>query len=737
MDIRKIGVLGSGVMGSGIAAHAANAGVPVVLLDIPAKDNPNRNAHAEGAVARMLNAQPSPFLSPERAKLVKCGNLEDDLPLLADADWIIEAVIEKKNIKQDVYRKVDAVRKKGCVLSSNTSTLPLHELMEGLPAHIAEDFCIAHFFNPPRHLRLLEVLKGAKTSAKSFDALVRFADVFLGKEIVPVKDTPGFIANRIGVFWMVAGLNEAMARGIPIEEADAVMGKPIGVPKTGVFGLFDLIGLDLMPLIAQSMLHSLPPSDPFRQLETEPKLLKDLIAQGYTGRKGKGGFTRMRRDGEKRIRESLDLITGEYRAEMKPTSAGAKAKDVKALLSHQDASAEYAWAVLSRTLVYAASLVPEIADDIVSVDAAMREGYNWAYGPFELIDRIGVDAFIARLEKEKRDVPPLLEKARGKMFYRDNAYLTLEGAYAPLRQAPGVLLLKDAKRGAAPLLANDAAALWDLGDGVGCFEITTKMHVFDEAVFDLLEETLASNLKALVIGHDDAGVFSAGANLNYFLDNARSGDFAAIETRIRRGQAMMMQLKFSAIPSVAALSGLALGGGCEMALHCAGVQAHAEAYPGLVEAQVGIVPAWGGCKEMLIRHGNAETPFKLILGAKRASSSDDARAMRVLRESDRVTMNRKRLLADAKGRALQLAEGYAPPKPATIRGGAPDACKAEEGLAPHTKTIGKVLARVLSVSGSEQDVLEAEREGFMELIRMQPSQDRIAHMLETGKPLNN
>ncbi len=752
--INTIAVLGSGVMGGGIAALAANAGLRVVLLDIVPKDAENRNMLAEGAVKRMLAASPSAFTSPERADLVTCGNLEDDLHLLADADWIIEAVIEKREIKQDVYRKVDAVRKKGSVLSSNTSTIPLHELLEGLPAQVAEDFMIAHFFNPPRFMRLLEVLKSPQTSQSHFERICQFADVSLGKEIVQCKDTPGFIANRIGVFWMTVALNEAVRLGVPVEEADAVMGRPLGIPKTGVFGLYDLIGLDLMLLIAREMLATLPEHDAFRALDAEPEILKTLIAEGYTGRKGKGGFSRMQKAGEKKVKETLDLSSGQYRPEQKAQLPSARAKNIKELFDGSDVAAQYARSVMVRMLHYAASLVPEIAEDIASVDAAMRNGYNWKFGPFELIDQLGGEAFIEHLHSLSLPVPKLLESAHGKALYRFNGaaqeQLGLDGHYHALKRPAGILLLADLKRTRTPVMQNASAALWDMGDGVACLEFTTKMNAIDHDLLSLIEAmipTVAKDFAGLVIGND-GDVFSAGANLQFFLSNAEHGEWSAIDALIRHGQEAFMQLKYAPFPSVAALSGLALGGGCETALHCTNVQAYMESYPGLVEVNVGLIPAWGGCKEMLLRHAEPLAPFSLILSAKTASSADDAGKIRILGEHSRISMNRHRLLADAKALCLEMKPAYRAPSPALIALPAEAKAQLEQALAQqsvpmpaHTHAIGKVLVHVLSAGGRkqvrEQDMLDLEREGFMELIKTKASQERIQHMLNTGKPLKN
>jgi 3-hydroxyacyl-CoA dehydrogenase len=784
MDIKKIAVLGSGVMGSGIAAHIANAGIPVVLLDIVAKEG-GRNALTEKAVERQLSNKPPGFTHKNNAKRITCGNLEDSLGELKDCDWIIEAVLEKLEVKQDVYRKIDAVRKKGSVVSSNTSTLPIHELVKGLPDAFAKDFMITHFFNPPRFMRLLEVVKGEKTRADAFEGISKFADISLGKGIVNCKDTPGFIANRIGVYWMTLGLLEAIRLGISVEAADAVMGKPVGIPKTGVFGLFDLIGIDLMPLIAREMMGTLPKDDAFRTRYEEPALVTKMIADGYTGRKGKGGFYRINKQGEKKIKEVIDLKTGEYSTQGKKVELASldasKAGGMQALLSHDDIGGKYAWAVLSGTLHYAASLVPEISDGITGIDDAMRMGYNWKYGPFEMIDRIGVDWFVEKLKAEGKTIPPLLEKAKGKKLYQVDVgkkqAFGVGGNYTPIIPPEGSLMLADIKLTKKPVSKNASASLWDLGDGIACLELTSKMNSVDMEILALIEESLVlvkKDFKGLVIGNDGDN-FSVGANLGLMLMAANMAAWNQISDMIRRGQVAMMGLKYAPFPVVSSLTGMALGGGCEIILHSHAVQAHIESYPGLVEVGVGLIPGWGGCKEMLVRGmagkeskggmlGNLMATggampalskiFETIAMAKVGGSADEARDLKILRESDGITMNRARVLADAKARCLAMAKDYKPMEPQTVHlpgatarvalSMAVDGFVAAGKASPHDAVVCKALAVVLSGGDTdmseemtEQQLLDLEHEQFMELVKTKASLARIEHMLETGKPLRN
>ncbi len=684
-EIRKAAVLGSGVMGGGIAAHIANAGIPVVLLDIVPKGATNRNEVAEKAIARLLKQDPAAFMHPGNAKLVTPGNLEDSLDLLADCDWIIEAVLEDPAVKHAAYEKIERHRKDGSIVSSNTSTIPLGNLIDGLPERFQRDFCITHFFNPPRYMRLLEIVAGPKTRADAIAAVEEFCDVRLGKGVVHCKDTPGFIANRIGGMWIQSALGAAMDLGLTVEEADAIMGRPFGFPKTGVFALLDLVGIDLMPHIAASMKRTLPASDLYITNLRDPELIRKMIADGLTGRKGKGGFYRLVKTATGRTKEAIDLKTGQYRATEEPQLESIRTgkRDLGALLGGADRGGEFARRVMALTLTYAAALVPEIADDIVAVDEAMRLGYAWKWGPFELLDKIGIDAFIAGLEKAKLPVPPLLAKAKGKSFYRVTdgvlEFLGVDGQYKKVERRPGVLLLADIKRKSKPVARNGSASLWDIGDGVYCLEFHTKMNALDGDIMDLLGkslETVKKSGKALVV-YNEGSNFSVGANIGLGLFAANLALWPMIEEFEIKGQNVYKAVKYAAVPVVAAPAGMALGGGCEILLHCAAVQAHAESYIGLVEVGVGLVPGWGGCKEMITRWTlNPKRPggpipalsqaFETIGLAKVSKSAAEARDMLVLRPGDGITMNRDRLLADAKAKALALAKEYQPPKPQPI-----------------------------------------------------------------------
>jgi 3-hydroxyacyl-CoA dehydrogenase len=771
--IRKATVIGAGVMGAGIAAQFANAGVPVLLLDIVPDGAANRNALAEGAIARMLKTEPAPFMSARAAKFVTAGNVEDHLAQAADSDWIVEAVIERLDVKQALYQKLDAVRRPGTAVSSNTSTIPLAQLLDGQSEAFRRDFLITHFFNPPRYMRLLEIVTGPATDPALADAVCDFADRVLGKSIVRCKDRPGFIANRLGVYWMQVAVVEAAALGMTVEEADAVIGKPMGVPKTGVFGLIDLVGLDLMPHVNASLARLLPPEDAFHAANRELPLIQKMIAGGYTGRKGKGGFYRLNRAGGGKIKEAIDLVTGEYRPQSTPDLpelAGA-AKNLRVLLDSPGRIGRYAWRVLGQTLAYAASLVPEAADNIGAVDEAMRLGYNWQWGPFELIDKVGAAWLAERLERDGIAVPALLRAAQGRTFYRIEGgrreELGTDGAYHELKRPSGVLMLEDVKRVSKPVLKNGSASVWDLGDGVLCFEFTSKSNSLDDQVIALLGRTIPlvqEKYKALVI-YNEGRNFSVGANLGLALFAANIAAWSEIDKSIAAGQQAYKALKYAPFPVVSAPAGMALGGGCEILLHSDAVQAHAESYIGLVECGVGVVPGWGGCKEMLSRwtasgllpRGPMPAPtkvFETVSTATVSKSAAEAKELQFLRASDGITMNRYRLLADAKALALKLAADYQPPKPVELKlpgvSGRLAFTMAAEGFhrrgaaTNHDMVVSAELAGVLSGGAadlvdvvSEDQLLTLERAAFMRLVKTPGTLARIEHMLATGKPLRN
>jgi len=773
MDIQKAAVIGSGVMGGGIAAHLANAGVPVLLYDIVPEGANDRSIVARKAIERMKKTDPAPFMHPRAMKLVTPANIEDDLEALSEVDWIVEAIVERLDIKQDLYKKLEAHRKKGSIVSSNTSTIPLAQLTDGLPESFQQDFVITHFFNPPRYLRLLEIVAGPKSRKEVVETVRSFGDVRLGKGIVDAKDTPGFVANRIGTLFGQVAINEAMDRGLTVEEADAVAGSPMGVPKTGIFGLMDLVGLDLMPHVSKSLYDNVPDGDPYKALYRSSDKIQKMIDEGYTGRKGKGGFYRLNREGGGRVKESIDLATGEYKPSVKAQLASVRAgrKDLKTLVTHEDKGGGYAWAVLSHTLSYAAALVPEIADDIVKVDEAMRLGYAWKWGPFELIDRLGAKWFAGKLAEDGRPVPELLTKVGEGSFYRVEKgtlqFFGTDGEYHDVTRPEGVLKLADIKRASEPIAKNASASLWDIGDGVACLEFTSKMNAIDGEIMAMIDKAIGiveKDMTALVI-YNEADNFSVGANIGLALFAANVGVWPMIEQGIEQGQRTYKKLKYAPFPVVGAPAGMALGGGCEVLLHSDAIQACAEAYIGLVEVGVGLVPGWGGCKEMVTRWALDERrpggympavgkAFEYISTAAVSRSANLAQDMKILRAGDGITMNRDRLLADAKAKALALAKDYAPPEPANLN--LPGAtAKAAMDLAvsgfvqqgqasAHDARVAGGVAAVLSGGDtditetvSEDQLLKLEVQEFMKLVRTEKTLARIEHTLTTGKPLRN
>jgi 3-hydroxyacyl-CoA dehydrogenase len=776
MDIKKVAVIGSGVMGAQIAAHFANAGVPTLLLDIVPSGADDRNALAAGAIAKMLKGSPKAFVHNAAAKRVTPGNLEDDFDQLSEVDWILEAIIEDPNIKSDLYKRIDAVRKDTTIVSSNTSTIPLSRLVQGLSDGFQQHFLVAHFFNPPRYMRLLELVVGPDTKPEVLSIVEKFADHRLGKGVVHCHDRPGFVANRIGIFWMQSGYAAALESDITIEEADAVMSRPVGIPKTGMFGLFDLIGIDLHPKIDASMASLLPAEDAYHQQRCDLTLINQLIENGYTGRKGKGGFYRLNRSGGGKVMEAKNLKTGDYAPVHKVALEclkAAKAEGLSGLLNHPDRGGQFAWRVLSNTLAYAASLVSEVADDIVAIDRAMTLGYAWNAGPFALIDQIGVADFVAKMKGEGRAVSDFLSlAAKAGSFYRNVdgslQYLDVKGDYQNIPREDGVLLLEDIKRKSDPIISNQSASLWDIGDGVTCFEVHTKVNALDMNVMDLINQSIdviPKNHKAMVI-YNEASNFSVGADINAFVELIEQKNWREAEKVVAKGQSTFLAMKRSPFPVVAATFGMALGGGCETVLYANAIQAHVESYLGLVEAGVGLIPGWGGCTAMLVRNASntrlpngpmpiVTTTFETISTAKVSGSAFDAKDIGFLSPDDGITFNRDRLLADAKAKALELAANYEIPEVAEVTLPGPT------GLAILTAAVRDFKARGLAtkydvvvcdaladvVSGgqttdvmaplTEEDLLALELKNFVGLMKNQGTLDRIQHMLKTGKPLRN
>jgi len=769
LKVKRVAVIGAGSMGAGIAAQFANAGVPVDLLDLPGKDGESRNAPAEGGIARQLKVHG--FMVPDAAALVTPGNTEDDLGRLAEADWIVEAVIENVEIKRALYTRVDAVRKPGSIVSSNTSTIPRADLVEGASPDFARDFVITHFFNPPRIMRLVELVTTDDTPAEIRDAAAAACETALGKTVVDCRDTPGFIANRIGCFWMAVAVKAALDAGLTVEEADAV-NAALGIPRTGAFGLLDLVGIDLVRHVWGSLMQALPADDRLHayDLPGEP-VIKGLIDAGRFGRKAKAGFYRMAAD---KSLEALDLASGDYRPAqpVSPKALPGGGRDLAALLSADDKYGTYAWRVLSEVLLYSCAHGPDIAADVGAIDTAIALGYAWKEGPFRLADHYGLATIAQRLENDGADLPPLLAAAieAGGFYAADDRPLGTDGTRAPVSEASELASLAPVKAKGAPLASNDAASLWDLGDGIACFEMHTKMNSFAPGVFDVLEETLergGRDFAGLVLGNDAARAFSVGADLTFFSALIEKQAWEELDAYIARGQKLFLALKYAGFPVVAAAHGLALGGGCEFMLHAGTIVAHAELNAGLPEPKVGIVPGWGGCTQLLVnaqanRSGPqgpaalSSTVFNTIFAGAPSTSARDAIAKGILRPGDTVVMNRDRLLATAKNVPRRMVDtGYTAPERVSLTLGGPSAkagimnlvngLRASGALTDTDVNVASILADVLTggpdadptVPVTEPDIMTLERQAVLELAKSDKTQERIQHMLKTGKPLRN
>ena len=803
MDIQKVAVIGAGVMGSGIAAQITNAGIPVLLLDIVPDGAENRNVIAEGAVQKMLKADPAPLMVKRNAKLIECGNLEDDLDKLKECDWIVEVVLEDLSVKHETYKKIAKHRKKGSIVSSNTSTILLSKLTEGMDKDMLKNFMITHFFNPVRYMRLLEIIQGDATDQKAVDEIAAFCDVKLGKGVVHCADSPGFIVNRILTFWMQKALNVALDKNVPVEVADAVLSKPIGVPKTGVFGLIDLVGVDLIPYLSKSLLSTLPKDDAYAKIYQEVAFINEMIDAGYKGRKGHGGFYRLNPDAPKGTKEKQSVTLAmdgfdaakSYKKADKPSLASVDAgkQGMKAVLETADQGGTYAKEVMVHTLAYAASLLGEIAETPHDIDRAMQMGCNWKFGPFEMIDQLGAEWLATEIKDAGYDVPEILRKIGDGEFYKvedgQKMYFGTDGKYHAVKRGEGVLLLEDIKLKSKPLHKTASASLWDIDDGVICLEFTGKMNALDEPVFETIHKAISliedekSDYKALVI-YNEGTHFSAGANLGLAIFAMNIALFPQIEEMVSGGQKAYMALKHAPFPVVSAPSGFAFGGGCEILLHSDHVQLHAETYTGLVEVGVGLIPGWGGCKELVLRYQEKEaaqyakaaevvegdkiwfSPDKSPMGAIRkafeiigtatvAKSGPEAKDI-YFRDSDGVTMNRDRLLFDAKQKALEMVDGYkAPEKRDDIRLPGPSGKMAMDMAVADLRTSGKATPYDVTVSSAlatvltggdkadwtepvnDDDLLKLELKEFMKLVKNEGTMARIEHMLAKGKPLRN
>ena len=772
-EINRAAVIGAGTMGLGIAGQLANAGVDVLLLDIPSEGE-DRNAICKRAIERLLDESQPGLTHEKNLERITIGNIEDDLHKLASIDWIAEAIVERLDIKKNLYKEIDAVRKPGSIVSSNTSTIPIALLVNDMPHDFQKEFAITHFFNPVRYMQLLEIVRGEHTRQEVIDCLDHFNESRMGKGIVLCNDTPGFLGNRVGVFAIQTALHAAFQMGLEPEEADAVFGRPLGIPKTGVFGLYDLIGIDLMSDVAKSLVSILPESDVFHAVSAEIPLMKRMIDEGHLGNKGKkGGFYRLEDPADGTSKQTLDFASFSYRKFDRNKPRGAVeaelAGDFTLLLAQDDRYGRYAWEILSNTLCYAAELVPDVNKSLVAVDDAMKLGYNWLQGPFEMIDAIGVDSFIERLKGENRRIPEFLRTASGKSFYRVHGgalqYLCADGTYTDLKRSHGVRRFSEERRTLKPIIENAKASYFALPNDLGLVEFHSKANTLDGESMQLVEEAVqhaSENLKGLII-HNDAQHFSCGVNLEGVLGFVVNEDWEGIDRFLDHFQQTCLSLKHAPIPVVSAPSGLSLGGGFEVVLHSDKVIFHANSVTGLVETLVGVVPGGGGVKEILHRWNDREgdvtkaawQAFMNIGYGKTARSPLEAEPLAMFREGvDDYVMNRDRLLQTAVDATLALSADYQPTKRPTLEMPGRDvwqemqewlAKTQQKGfLTPHDVTTGTQIAMIVtggdvdaSTSMTENEICDLERKAFITLAKTDETRARIQFMLEYGSPLRN
>jgi len=815
--IHKVAVLGAGTMGARIAAHFANAGVPSLLLDIvpPDADGPARNKIAAAGLDGARKSKPAAFFEASLARLVTVGNFDDDLKRLAEVDWIIEAIVENLDIKRSLLKKVEAVRKPGTIVTTNTSGLPVAKIAEGFSEDFRRSWFGTHFFNPPRYMRLLELIPTPEADAALIDAVTHFCDAQLGKGVVLAKDTPNFIANRIGTFSVLNVMRLMQEMDLTVEEIDALTGHTVGWPRSATFRTIDLVGLDVLGHVVSNMTQNV--RDERSELQI-PGFFRQMLERKWLGDKTKGGFYKKSvgrapspaEPGKHEERLALDWKTLEYHPRNKPKFAalemarnieetGARIRMLLGLdggggggggAHKPDKAGAFLWSALSDLWTYSANRVPEISDSVVEIDQAMRLGFAWELGPFELWDAAGVEATVARMKKEGHPIAANVEKllaAGKKSWYADDAKTPSGRAYfdlahknlRPVKVPAGVWSVEVAKKSTGVVKKNSGASLVDLGDGVGCIQFHSKMNALGADIISLILQTLkpggaGDHFDAFVITND-AQNFSVGANVMLLLMSIQEEEWDDVDLAIRQFQGMTQAIKFSPKPVVAAPFGLTLGGGCEISLHAAARQPHAELYMGLVEVGVGLLPGGGGCKEMLLRavdsaasirpDGRGESvelleamkkAFETIATAKVATSAHEAHGLGFLSNSDRITMNRERVLSDAKARALELVRaGYEPPVMRTSIPAPGENILAAlkmgiylmrqgEYISDHELKLATKIAEVLCGGNvtpgtpvSEQYLLDLEREAFKSLCGEKKTQERIQFTLKTGKTLRN
>ncbi len=765
-DIKTVCVIGAGTMGSGIAAQVANAGLKVLLLDIASEGD--RDAVAKGSIERIVKSDPPLLMRKENVELISTGNIEDNLAEAGQCDWICEAIVERLDIKRQLYANLMPHLKPTTLVSSNTSTIPIKLLMEESPQELRERFCITHFFNPVRYMRLLELVRGEETRDDVIDALGDFNDRMLGKGVVNCADTPGFLGNRVGVFALQAAVHEAVELGLKIEEADAIFGRPMGIPKTGAFGLYDLIGLDLMGDVVRSLNSILEQGDPFHEIGGENKIVNDHVARGYRGNKSGEGFYR-EVDEDK---QAWDLQSEDWRPRMREVPELAQKGEregISVLLEGDDKLSTFAWRVLARILTYSASLIPDVTHSPQDIDDAMKLGYNWVQGPFEMMDAIGSGKFVSRLEAEGWHIPEFLRNNAGKSFYEaEDGVLKVrhwDGQLHPVDLPDGVVRFHMTRKTLQPVSENAGASLFHLDGGVRLIEFHTKANALDADCMAIVQEA-ANDPGPGIIVHNDAQHFSAGVNLERFLAFIEAEDWDGIDQFLIGFQDAVEALRYCDAPVIGAPSGLAIGGGYEVLAHCDMLVAHSNSVLGLVEASVGLVPGGGGVKETYWRWFQdtgdwakaARNTFNQIGYAQTATSPDEAIPMKYFVEGrDTQVMNRDRLIESALSALAGISQNYKPRQKPEFHLAGAEAHQAmvdflakgqEKGhFFPHDVTVATIIAEIVTGGSSiengstevysEKDLFARERQAFLKLAKTPETLERITQLLRNGRSIRN
>ncbi len=802
-EIKKAAVLGAGVMGAAIAAHLTNCGIECLLLDIVpfelteadkakglTKESPAwRNSFAQRGLDGALKSRPASFFTAKNASMIKVGNFEDHLQWLAEVDWVIEAVVENLKIKQDLFARVEKVVGPECIVSTNTSGIRISDIAANFSPKFKERFLGTHFFNPPRYMKLLEIIPLKETRKEVLDFMARFCENRLGKGVVFCKDVPNFIANRMGVFDMANAMSLMLSKNLRIEDLDAIIGDAVGRPRSSIFGTLDLVGLDTAYHVMTNLYEALP-QDESRDLFQPPPFIKTMLERKWLGNKTKGGFYKKTKDAKgKSAKLVLDLATMDYVPAQRPkweSVEAAKKADVsvqrklKMVFNGKDAAAELIREYLCNNFIYAANRIPEICDTVVDLDNAMKWGYNHQLGPFETWDAVGVREAVEVMKSLGKKVPEKVEamlKAGFPTFYtkkEDGTYYYDFTAkdYVKLAENPRIIVLPALKDRKKVIRQNAGASLIDIGDGVACLEFHTKMNAIDEDIIQMLFlscDIVEKDFLGLVVGNQGSN-FSAGANIFKVLIAIQKGDWDILEKMINDFQQANMRMKFCGKPVVSAPAGLTLGGGCEVSKHAAKCQPCGDTYMGLVEVGMGVIPAGGGTKELMVRvtegipdgvvanglnlQGFYQKVFENIGMAKVATSAAEAKELGYVRKSDGITLNRDQQIFDAKEVVLGLSRFYRKPDPALIPvmgenfRGICDAVlynmRHGNYVSDHDVLIARKLAYIISGGDcpegtfvTEQEILDLEREAFLSLCGESKTQDRIMYMLKSGKPLRN